>query len=143
MRDAPKMLDKWRQYYEKKLDFIVFVFMGNDSYAENDTPQYVQNFLKYTRSLQHAATNVYMVYGGSSALWQYEGMFKNMYDARVAATVTALRYELTCWTGAHVWAGLQVADRVGHAAAVSYPLLARGFVLVTMIAAHTTRLSRL
>ena len=44
MRDAPEMLDKWRQYYEKKLDFIVFVFMGNDSYAERDTTQYVQNF---------------------------------------------------------------------------------------------------
>ena len=143
MSDAPEMLDKWRQYYDKKLDFIAFVFMGNDSYTEKDTKQYVQNFLAYTRTLTYAATDLFMVYGGSSTLWRYGGTLKDAYDARAAATVRALRCDLTCWTGARVWAGLQVADKVGHAATVSYPLLARGFVFLTMVATHTTRLSRL
>jgi hypothetical protein len=54
--------------------------MVNDSYAERDTTQYAQNFLTYTRSLKHAATALYVVYGGSSALWQYDEIFKELQE---------------------------------------------------------------
>ena len=125
------------------LKFAVFVFMGIDAYAERDSEEYVRNFIAYALDLKYVAAEVFVVYGGSGALWQYEENLKCRYDAPVASTTQTIRYELPCWTGAQIWRGLRIADRIGHASTVSYPILARGYVLITMVAASTTRLSRL
>ena len=143
MRDAPDMLHDWQQYYNTHLDFLVLVLMGNDSYMQQDTMSMVENFVAWAKALRFAAAETLVVCGGNGALWQYDGKIKEEYDKRVTSTITQIRYELTCWTGAKVWNGLRVADRIGHADAASYPVIARGFVFITMIATRTSRLSRL
>jgi len=143
MVDAPAMIKYWQGVSTDMLKFAVFVFMGNDAYAERDSDKYVRNFMAYALDLKYVAAEVFVVYGGSGALWQYDENFKHWYDARVASTTRTIRYELPCWTGAQIWRGLRIADRIGHASSVSYPILARGYVLITLVATNTTRLSRL
>ena len=103
------------------VDFFWFA-MGNDVYTYPDRvciDTLVQKIVGYMASVKPYVRRQKLVFGGSSAIWQYRARYSsqycNSYDVavtRVVEGVQALGYT-ACFGNGHL-EGMKLVDRIGH-----------------------------
>ena len=77
-----------------------------------------------------------LVYGGSSTTWQYQQRYGEhgvqLYDKQVRAIIDGVHEEgdVRCITGANLFGGLQLIDRIGHISPMSLPIVTLGIIVV-------------
>ena len=121
--------------------FVVWISMGNDLYPL-DIEHIPQSHLyeRTTKLLNMAsrwAPENRMVFGGSSTVWGYVDKFSpsvcSFYDTKCIMVREYLRTrgEHSCITGALIFQGMVLKDRIGHVSAESMPILIEGFRILT------------
>jgi len=125
-----------------RLVFIVFMFMGNDVYKTKIDVTVRKQFLDAVMIAKTYAENVHLVFGGSCELWQYNRSYLD-YDDRVNEVCRMMKQHLETIKGNKIWAGIKVADKLGHVTKDSYETLAKGYVWVAIWASALTPRARL
>ena len=121
--------------------FVVWISMGNDLYPLGyDHIRQSYLYERTTKLLNMAsrwAPENRMVFGGSSTVWGYVDKFSpsvcSFYDTKCIMVREYLRTrgEHSCITGASIFQGMVLKDRIGHVSAESMPILIEGFRILT------------
>ncbi len=120
--------------------FMVWISMANDLYPldwEHIPQSYVYERTTKLLNLAWWAPENRMVFGGSSAVWGYLDKFSPLacyfYETKCIRVREYLRTrgEHSCITGASIFKGMVLKDRIGHVSFESMPILIEGFRILT------------
>ena len=122
--------------------FMVWISMGNDvyppSFYSNRSKLYsiVLEISRVMRVALRYCSHQHLVYGGSSSTWQYQQRYGehgcHVYDNHVREIIDRVHEEgdVRCITGANLFGGLQLIDRIGHISPMSLPSVTQGIIVV-------------
>ena len=128
--------------------FMVWISMGNDVYPpsfymnRSKLDSIVLEIWRVMRVALRYCSHQRLVYGGSSWTWQYQQQYGrhccNVYDNQVREIIDLVHEsgDVRCITGANLFHGLQLIDRIGHVSPMSLPIVTQGIFVLAKWAAE-------
>ena len=120
--------------------FMVWISMGNDVYPpalhRGNINGIVWEISKVMRVALMYCSHQRLVYGGSSWTWQYQQRYGehgcHVYDNQVREIIDRVHAQgdVRCITGANLFGGLQLIDRIGHISPMSLPGVTQGIIVL-------------
>ena len=96
---------------------MLWIAMGNDLYPDARKHNVFGDASSCFEAVAPYVQSQTLIFGGSSRVWQYNGVFAQEFDVSVRACLHAFRSEVACLNGVHgafELAGIRIMDRIGH-----------------------------